>query len=200
MDSEDVLLVRRCLKKDERAHRELLSKYKRAVYNLAWRMVGNEEDAKDVTQEAFIRAFKSLATFDQGRPFRSWLFRIATNLCIDHLRRRKPGVHSLDAMRAVNEDGWRTADIEDEAPGPDVRHEMAEQRRMLEGLVQTLPPRYRVVILLRHGRELSYNEIAEVLKVPVGTVKARIHRAHNLLRSSLEAELAKHKPQQGEGA
>jgi RNA polymerase sigma-70 factor (ECF subfamily) len=191
VDSEDVLLVRRCLKKDERAHRELLSKYKRAVYNLAWRMVGEEEEAKDVTQEAFIRAFRSLSTFDTGRPFRSWLFRIATNLCIDHLRRRKAGVQSLDAMRSIDEDGWRTADIEDSSPGPDIQHEMAEQRRMLDRLVQSLPSRYRVVILLRHGRELSYNEIAEVLSVPVGTVKARIHRAHNLLRSSLEAELAK---------
>jgi RNA polymerase sigma-70 factor (ECF subfamily) len=195
VDSEDVLLVRRCLKKDERAHRELLSKYKRAVYNLAWRMVGEEEDAKDVTQEAFIRAFKSLSTYDTSRPFRTWLFRITTNLCIDYLRRRRAGVQSLDAMRPADEDGWRTADLEDPSPGPDVQHDMAEQRRMLDRLVEALPPRYKVVILLRHGRDLSYNEIAEVLRVPVGTVKARIHRAHNLLRLSLEAEHAKHELQ-----
>ena len=190
MDNEDVLLVRRCLKGEEKAHRQLLSKYKRPVYNLAWRMVGDEEEAKDVTQETFIRAFRALSTFDLGRPFTSWLFRIATNLCIDHLRRRKPNVQSLDGMRGAD-DEYRTAEIEDASPGPDVQHEMAEQRRMLDRLVQALPPSYRMVILLRHGRELSYNEIAEVLEVPVGTVKARIHRAHSLLRSSLEVELLK---------
>lgn len=190
MESEDVLLVRRCLKGEEKAHRQLLSKYRRPVYNLAWRMVGDEEDAKDVTQETFIRAFRALSTFDQSRPFTSWLFRIATNLCIDYLRRRRPNVQSLDGMRGAD-DEYRTADIEDPTPRPDIRHEMAEQRRTLERMVQGLPPRYKVVILLRHGRELSYNEIAEILDVPVGTVKARIHRAHSLLRSNLEAEIAK---------
>jgi RNA polymerase sigma-70 factor (ECF subfamily) len=190
VESEDVLLVRRCLKGEEKAHRQLLSKYRRPVYNLAWRMVGDEEDAKDVTQETFIRAFRALSTYDVNRPFTSWLFRIATNLCIDYLRRRRPNVHSLDGMRGADNE-YRTADIEDPTPRPDVRHEMAEQRRMLERMVQGLPPRYKVVILLRHGRELSYNEIAEILNVPVGTVKARIHRAHSLLRSNLEAEIAR---------
>ncbi len=190
MESEDVFLVRRCLKGEEKAHRRLLSKYKRPVYNLAWKMMGDEEDAKDVTQEAFIRAFRALSTFDTSRPFASWLFRIATNLCIDHLRRRRSNVQSLDGMRG-SDDGYRTADVEDGGPGPDVQHEVAEQRKMLDRLVQGLPPRYKVVILLRHGRELSYKEIAEVLEVPVGTVKARIHRAHSLLRMSLESELAK---------
>ncbi len=190
MESDDVLLVRRCLKGEEEAHRRILSKYKRPVYNLAWRMVGDEEDAKDVTQETFIRAFRALSTYDTGRPFTSWLFRIATNLCIDYLRRRRSNVHSLDGIRGVD-DEYRTADIEDSAPGPDVQHEMAEQRSMLDRLVKQLPPRYKVVILLRHARELSYQEIADVLNVPVGTVKARIHRAHSLLRSSLETELSK---------
>jgi len=189
VETEDVLLVRRCLKGDEKAHRQLLSKYKRPVYNLAWRMVGDEEDAKDITQEVFIRAFRALNSFDTNRPLTSWLFRITSNLCIDYLRRRRPNVLSLDGMRGADNE-YRTADLEDGAPRPDARHEMAEQRRMLERHVQALPPKYRIVMVLRHNRELSYNEIAEVLDVPVGTVKARIHRAHNLLRASLESELA----------
>ena len=136
------------------------------------------------------RLFEALSEFrvrhdlDQGRPFTSWLFRIATNLCIDYLRRRKPNVQSLDGMRGAD-DEYRTAEIEDTAPRPDVQHEMAEQRRRLDRLVQGLPPRYKMVILLRHGRELSYNEIAEVLEVPVGTVKIRLYRARQALKRRL---------------
>jgi len=184
----DAELIRRCLDGDQRAYAKLVTKYKRAVYNVAWRMLGNRDDAEDVSQEAFIRAFRALRGYDAGRPFMAWLLRITSNLCIDCLRRRRPGLLSMDGVRDADGE-FTSLELVDDAPGPEELHAAREERRRLVRHIMALPPLYRAVIVLRHDRDLSYNEIAEVLGVPVGTVKARIHRAHNLLRTRLQAEL-----------
>jgi RNA polymerase sigma-70 factor (ECF subfamily) len=183
--SEDSALIERCLANDQRAFRELIRRYERAVYSLARRMVDDEEDARDIAQEAFIRAFRSLESFERSRPFSSWIFKITSNLCIDHYRRRRLATVSLDAP--VDDDPSRHLEIADQRPRPDEETARSEEERRMERLVRSLPPTYRVVILLRHQSDLSYEEIAAALDVPLGTVKARLHRAHHLLRRKLEA-------------
>jgi RNA polymerase sigma-70 factor (ECF subfamily) len=181
--TEDRELVRRCLKGDQDAYRILLAKYERPVYGLVRRMIKDEEDARDLAQEAFIRAFKKLQQFDQERKFSSWLFRIANNLCIDHYRRRKLAtVPMVRRVAGEEEESW---DLPDTGPSPADRFSDRERSRRLLAAIESLPPVYRMVILLRHQRGLAYDEIAETMELPLGTVKARIHRAHRLLKEKL---------------
>jgi RNA polymerase sigma-70 factor (ECF subfamily) len=175
-------LVRRCLENDQGAYRLLLARYERPVYGLVRRMIPNDEDARDLAQEAFVRAFRKLGQFDPERKFSSWLFRIAHNLCIDHYRRRKLDTVPLVRTTEGEEETW---DIPDEDADPSREFSERERGRRLLTLVESLPPLYRSVILLRHQQGLSYEEIADTLELPLGTVKARIHRAHRLLKDKL---------------
>lgn len=184
MIADDSALIERCLLNDQRAFRELIKRYERAVYSLARRMVDDEEDARDIAQEAFIRAFRSLESFERTRPFASWIFKITSNLCIDHYRRRRLAAVSLDAE---GEDRGPRIEIADTRPRPDDDAVHSDEERRLQRLVRSLPTAYRVVILLRHQSDLSYDEIAHALGVPLGTVKARLHRAHHILRRKIEA-------------
>lgn len=179
---EDRDLVLRCLKNDQAAYHRLLEKYRRPVYGIVRRMIPDDEDARDLSQESFIRAFRNLNQFDPERRFSSWLFRIAHNLCIDHYRRRK-----LDTVPMVRRDNGEesTWDLPDTTPGPEVEFSDRERGRRLLAAVESLPPAYRSVIILRHQQGLAYEEIAEVMELPLGTIKARIHRAHRLLKEKL---------------
>lgn len=181
--TEDRDLVLRCLSDDEAAYRRLLDKYRRPVYGIVRRMIPDEEDARDLAQEAFIRAFKNLRQFDLERRFSSWLFRIANNLCIDHYRRRK--LNTVPMVRSFDGETEETWELPDPSPGPGEVFSDRERARRLADTVQSLPPGYRVVIVMRHQQGLAYDEIAEALDMPLGTVKARIHRAHRLLREKL---------------
>jgi len=147
------------------------------------RMLGQEEDAEDAAQDAFIRAFQSLESCDPNRPFLRWIYRIAYNLCVDRYRRRRHVTISLD--EPVGEEEFRR-ELVDERPGPEERLEMKEEQTRLTELLSALPPRYRAVVVLRHQDDLSYEEIADILNLPLGTVKARMHRAHNLLRKMMK--------------
>jgi RNA polymerase sigma-70 factor, ECF subfamily len=181
---QDRDLVRRCLKQDQDAFRILLARYERPVYGIVRRMIPDEEDARDLAQEAFIRAFKSLKQFDTSRKFSSWLFRIAHNLCIDHYRRRKLAtVPLVRRTEGEDEESW---DLPDQAPDPAETFSDRERSRRLLAAVESLPPVYRMVLLLRHQEGLAYDEIAEATDLPRGTVKARIHRAHRLLKEKLK--------------
>lgn len=181
--TEDRELVRRCLKGDQDAFRILLAKYERPVYGLVRRMIRDEEDARDLAQEAFIRAFKNLKQFDLERKFSSWLFRIANNLCIDHYRRRR--LATVPMVRRVDGEEEESWDLPDSGPSPAETFSNRERSRRLLASIESLPPVYRMVILLRHQQGLAYNEIAETMELPLGTVKARIHRAHRLLKEKL---------------
>jgi len=184
METEERDLVRRCLARDERAYRELIRRYQTAVVNLAWRMTGNAEDAAEVSQETFIRVLRSLSTYDPERPFRTWLFKIASNLALDLLRRRKRRPVSIEDLG--DEDG-PMFEPADPGPGPDegLRLERADER--FDGLVKELPETYQAILFLRYKQELSYEEISETLGIPLGTVKVRLHRAHEALRRKLIA-------------
>jgi RNA polymerase sigma-70 factor (ECF subfamily) len=172
-------LVRRCLARDERAYRELVRTYQNPVMSLAWRITGNADDAAEVAQETFVRVLRSLHTYDPGRPLRSWLFKIASNLSLDLIRRRKRRPVALEDL--TGEDGPALEAV-DPGPLPDegVRLEWADER--FEAMVGELPEHYRAVLHLRYREELSYEEIAETLSIPLGTVKVRIHRAHEALK------------------
>ena len=179
---DDAEILGRCLAGDERAYRELVQRYERQVFTLARRMLGSAEDAEDLTQETFVRMFRALERYDPARPFAAWLYTIASRLCIDHLRRRR--VRPIAALPRDADDD-RPFEVEDTALRPDEQVAHAEEEDRVRGLIDSLPPHYRLVVLLRHQQDLSYDEIAEALHLPLGTVKARIHRARALLKERL---------------
>lgn len=184
MATDERDLVRRCLAREERAYRELVRAYQSPVVNLAWRITGSADDAAEVAQETFIRVLRSLATYDPDRPLRSWIFKIASNLSLDVIRRRKRRPVSFEDLS--DEDG-PTIEPADTGPGPDegLRLEWAAER--FEALVHEMPEHYRAILHLRYREELPYEEIAEALGIPLGTVKVRLHRAHEILRRKLIA-------------
>jgi RNA polymerase sigma-70 factor (ECF subfamily) len=185
---DDAILVSRCLKDDPNAFRHLVEKYQAEVYGTALRILRRPEDAEDLTQETFLRAFRALGRYDPTRPFGAWLHTIAARLCIDHLRRNRAKLVSLTQPEEGTSGEERTIDLEDPGDRPDevaARSELAER---LEALVAELPPDSRAAILLRHQQDLPYEEIARVLGVPLGTIKARIHRARIMLKEKLLAQ------------
>ncbi len=182
---EDAEILRRCLAGDERAYRALIERYQRQVFSVALRMLRRAEDAEDVTQETFIRVFQALDRYDPARPFAAWLFTISARLCIDHIRRRKQSPISL-VQRDIETQEERTIEVVDPGLGPDETTARREEERRMQKLIDSLPPHYRIVVMMRHQQDLSYEEIAAALALPLGTVKARIHRARALLKRSLE--------------
>jgi RNA polymerase sigma-70 factor (ECF subfamily) len=184
MPADERDLVRRCLAREERAYRELVRRYQGAVVNLAWRITGNADDAAEVAQETFIRVLRSLETYDPARPFRSWIFKIASNLALDLIRRRKRRPIALEDL--AGDDG-SPVEPADPGPGPaeGLRIERSEGR--FDAIVKELPETYQAVLYLRYREDFSYDEIAETLGIPLGTVKVRIHRAHEYVRRKLIA-------------
>jgi RNA polymerase sigma-70 factor (ECF subfamily) len=184
---DDVEILRRCRSGDEKAYRELIQRYQRQVYSIALRMVRQSEDAEDLTQETFVRMFRAIDRYDPNRPFGAWLFTITSRLCIDHIRRRRMKMVSIH-WKDSSTDEERTIDIEDQGLRPEELTSHAEEERRTQALIDSLPPHYRIVVLLRHQQDRSYEEIAEMLELPLGTVKARIHRARALLARAIGGE------------
>jgi len=182
----DLKTIRRCKRGEEDAFLEILARYRTPIYNLCWRMTRNDEDARDLAQEVFIKVFTLLDRFDEQYAFSSWLFRIATNHCIDHLRRQRLRFLSIE-RDGGSDDEEAEMQIPTPTPEPDVLLERQEALERLEEVISELPPHYRVITLLRHDQQLSYEEIAESLRLPLGTVKARIHRARNMIQQLLAA-------------
>lgn len=184
---DDTELLRRCREGDEKSYRELVQRYQRAVYSVAMRMVRSAEDAEDITQETFVRVFKALDRYDPARPFQAWLFTITSRLSIDHIRRRR--MKTVPLFRSEPGSGEeQVVELEDPGLRPDEITARAEEERGVRDLIDWLPPHYRIVVLLRHQQDLSYEEISVMLHLPLGTVKARIHRARALLKERVEGE------------
>lgn len=186
MDRDDTRLIQDAFAGDESAYAELVRRHRQRVYALALRMVRNVSDAEDLAQEAFLRAFRALPTVDLTRPFVHWLLRITTNACLDYHRRRKARPELLGPPPGIDEDDWEPKDA-DLGPLPDHGVESRESGEWMERLLAGLPPHYRAVITLRYVEDLSYEEIASLLGLPLGTVKAQIHRAHAQVRKRIEA-------------
>ncbi len=187
--SEERDLVRRCLAREERAYRELIRRYQTPVVNLAWRITGNPDDAAEVAQETFIRVLRSLHTYDPERPLKTWLFKIAANLALDSIRRRKRRPVSMQDL--FDEDEGPLLEAVEPSPGPDAVLQVQRSADLFDELVQEMPERYQAILYLRYREDLAYEEIADALGIPLGTVKVRLHRAHEALRRKLSARGAR---------
>ncbi|MBO0994170.1 RNA polymerase sigma factor SigW [Bacillus sp. SD088] len=176
--------IKEVLKGDREAFGEIVELFKDKVFQLCYRMLGNRHEAEDIAQEAFVRAYVNIHSFDQKRKFSTWLYRIATNLCIDRIRKKKPD-YFLDAEVAGTEGLTMYSQIAAEGKSPDSEVETLELQELVQREIMELPDKYRVVVILRYIDELSLNEISEVLEMPLGTVKTRIHRAREALRKQL---------------
>jgi RNA polymerase sigma-70 factor (ECF subfamily) len=172
----------------EAAYRELIRRYERPVFSLIYRMVRNRELAEDLSQETFVKVLNAIESYRPEFKFSSWVFKIANNTAIDHLRRRELDTLSLDGSphAETQESVEATAfQVSDTAENPLEEVEARELGGAIEEAIRQLRPEYRSCILLRHVEGRSYEEIAEILTLPLGTVKTYIHRARNELRITL---------------
>jgi RNA polymerase sigma-70 factor (ECF subfamily) len=184
----DPAVVEQARKGSEAAYRELLTRYERPVFSLIFRMVRDRETAEDLAQETFIKVLNNLDRYSPEFKFSSWLFKIANNLTIDHLRRRRVDTISIEgAPDAVTAESAKATSISvvsaNESPLEEL--ESRELGTAIERAIGKLRPEYRACIMLRHVEDKSYEEIAEIVKLPLGTVKTYIHRARHELRAAL---------------
>lgn len=182
--AEDSRLIQDALSGDDRAYHKLMDKYHDAIHNFIYRMVHDREQVEDLTQEAFIKAFSSLKSFNEEFAFSTWLYKIATNNSIDYIRKKKLQMYSIDKP-IESKDSDFTFELPDEAAEADKDLISSQRARMIREAIDQLPEKYRLVIRLRHAEERSYEEIAKTLKLPIGTVKAHIFRARELLYKQL---------------
>lgn len=180
----DYALVQKAIKGDQKAYTELLDRYRDAIYFMLLKMVNNSSDAEDLTIEAFGKAFKNIEQYAPNYAFSTWLFKIATNNCIDFIRKRKANTISLD--HSDEDEDRMHPDIM--APVLDPEEALIKEQKLtlLRSIVSRLKPRYRKLIELRYFHEYSYEEISEELELPIGTVKAQLFRARELLFNILK--------------
>lgn len=172
-------------KGDKNAFAEIVSLYKDKIFLLCYRMLGNVHEAEDMAQEAFIKAYINLHTFKMEKKFSTWLYRIATNLSIDRLRKKKPDFY-LDQEIAGTEGLTMYSQVAADIALPEDEAESREMAAAIHNEIMALPEKYRSAIILKYLDELSLNEISEILNIPVGTVKTRIHRGREALRKRLK--------------
>jgi RNA polymerase sigma factor (sigma-70 family) len=185
---EDFALIRQALDGEQSAFRELRLKYYTPIFKLISRMIRSREEVEDLTQEAFIKAFTSLASFNEEYSFSTWLYKIATNNAIDHVRKRKLQTYSINKPIESEESDY-SIELPDPDPEPDQELIATQRKKMLDDAMDSLPAKYRQVILMRHVDEKEYQEIAKTLKLPLGTVKAHIFRARELLYKQLRDKM-----------
>jgi RNA polymerase sigma-70 factor (ECF subfamily) len=189
---EERRLIDRSRRGELPAFDELVRRYERSVYNTAYRLSGSYDDASDIAQEAFVRAWNNLKSFRGDSAFSTWLYRIVTNVFLDDRKRRRARPHrSLEEELDLAESSV-TRQFEDPSPGPQELAEGDERRRLLEQAIGTLPEAQRVMVVLYHTQGLAYEtqglayeEIAAIMELPMGTVKSRLNRARLALRDRL---------------
>ncbi|MCR9253841.1 MAG: sigma-70 family RNA polymerase sigma factor [bacterium] len=166
---------------DEQAYADLMERYKKPVYHMILKMVRNVDDAEDLTIEAFAKAFKNLERFKKDYTFSTWLFRIATNNAIDFIRKKKLETYSLNTSFSDDNGDAVTIDLEDKNLNPAEETIKTQKIELIRMFVTKLPAKYQRLVKLRYFDELSYEEIAQELGAPLGTVKAQLHRARELM-------------------
>lgn len=184
------LLVRRCITGDAAAWEEIVQRYHRRIYNICYRFAGSADDAQDLTQEVFIKMYRTLNSYDVDRgAFMTWVTTVTRNLLVDHFRKTKQErmTDSLDTASSEHEDAMPLgAQIPDRGPAPDSKVQRREARETVHLALQKLSPELREAVILRDLQDLDYREIATVLKVPEGTVKSRINRGRAELARLLQ--------------
>lgn len=175
----DIEVVAASIGGREDGFEELVRRYHRQIVGYVFRMLNDYDASLDVAQEVFIKVYNSLERYSSEYKFSTWLYRIAHNAAIDNIRRRFPNEQSLDAE---TREGVMQLELESPEPSPEQERELAEWRNEISSVVRCLPAAYRELILLRHGRELSYEEIGAVTGLPLGTVKNRLFRAREMMR------------------
>ncbi len=177
---QDYQLVQNAIKGDQKSYAELLGRYRDAIYFMLLKMVSNKIDADDLTIEAFGKAFKHLNQYSPSFAFSTWLFKIASNNCIDFLRKKKSGIISIDTPNdQIDQD--QTIPLPANVLDPEEELIKSQKLNIMRNIVCKLKPSYRKLIELRYFNELSYEEISQELELPIGTIKARLFRARELL-------------------
>jgi RNA polymerase sigma-70 factor (ECF subfamily) len=174
--ANDRSLIKLAAQGDQDAFGELVQLHQSAVFNVAYRMLGNRQDAEDAAQEAFVRAYNAFDRFDVKRPLRPWLKRIVTNLCINRIKATRPELSLENGLPPPKEPKL----------GPEAQAANRERDAQIRAAILSLPPRYRATIELRHFQDLSYDEIAETLSKPLNTVKSDLFRARKMLAEKLK--------------
>lgn len=183
----DFNLVEHARKGDEKAFADLMGRYKDAIYYMLLKMVNNQSDAEDLTIEAFGKAFKNIHQYTPNYAFSTWLFKIATNNCIDFIRKKRANTVSLD--QTINKEDSLTPSATIESSELDPEETMINQQKvkLMRDVVGKLKPRYKKLVELRYFKEFSYEEISKELDLPIGTVKAQLFRARELLFNILKS-------------
>lgn len=184
-EENEPLLVQRTLAGDQQAFGELVHRFERDVFNLAYRMLNERTEAEDAAQEAFLRAYANLERYDPARSFKTWILSITSNHCIDRLRRRRLVWLSLEEEPLMPHPAL-TSDI----PGPEETTLTNERNLLVQGLLDDLNPEYRLAVILRYWYDLSYAEIAQMLDTTESAVKSRLFRARQALAEHLDAQPA----------
>ncbi len=184
---QDYFLVQQALKGDQHSYALLLGRYWDSVYFVLLKMVHNKDDAEDLTIEAFGKAFKSLETYEPEFAFSTWLFKIANNNAIDYLRRQRAKTVSIDSQGRDNEDD-NPVQLQSDTPDPEEEMIRKQKTDLLLSVIDQLKPRYSRLVHLRYFSEYSYEEIAESLNLPLGTIKAQLFRAKELLYNIIKSK------------
>ncbi|MCB0755102.1 MAG: sigma-70 family RNA polymerase sigma factor [Flavobacteriales bacterium] len=187
----DYRLVKAAIGGDQKAYAQLMDRYRDSIYFMLLKMVNDRDDADDLTIEAFGKAFNKLHQYTPNYAFSTWLFKIASNNCIDFIRRKKKqNLLSLDKPIEGNDGGEMTMDVPSGTLDPEEAYIKEQKKLLMHGVVEKLKPRYRTLVELRYFKEFSYEEIAQELDLPLGTVKAQLFRAreflYNILKNSKE--------------
>ncbi len=187
----DYLLVTRAQNGEQQAFTELLDCYRNSIYYMILKIIRNETDAEDLTIEAFSKAFKNIEFYTPTYAFSTWLFKIASNNAIDFLRKKKTAKKtvSIDKEYETSENKYTPISLVADAPDPEERLISSQTKKNLHKIIDKLPNDYSIIVNLRYIQEMSYSKISEELKIPLGTVKARIHRSRDLLSEVLNDDL-----------
>ncbi len=186
--TDEMTLVKRAQKGDGKAFEMLIEEHFKKIYNIAFRMTNNADDASDMTQEVMIKLFKNITSFKGDSKFSTWVYRVATNTCLDELKKIRRNSHTSLNAEYDTGDGEITYDAPDTEPTPEQYVEKRELSEMVAKAIGCLSPEHRAVIVLRDIKGFSYEEIADVLKCSSGTVKSRINRARAQLKNILEKD------------
>ena len=183
----DLKIIEACLLGNTNMFSRLIDEYKSMVYNLAYRMSNNSQEAEDISQEAFLRAFQSLARFNPNYKFSTWLYQVTLNIIRDRFKKKKVNYSSLDAPKNQNDnDKEYFYQPVDSKQNPEEALAQQEKDRFLQKAIFSLPLKYREIVVLRYLKDFSYIEIASILKIPPGTVKIRLYRAREQLGKILK--------------